>query len=273
MPRRADALKNRPDQSLSLMPPEPYFEGGGISLYHGDCLALLPCLQGLQADAIITDPPYSSGGLTPAERSRDPVDKYCHGGNALGRPTFSGDSRDQRSYALWSTLWLSQCRHLVRAAGYCLVFSDWRQLPTITDVLQAGGYVWRGIVPWDKGRGARAPHKGYFRHQCEYVIWGTHGACRAAVHAGPFDGCMRESVRKNDKWHITGKPTALMVELVKCIPEGGLVLDPFGGSCTTAVACALTGRRCVAIEQSAEYCEIGKRRIREALENAGKIAP
>lgn len=273
MPRRADAPKNRPGSPHALTPPTPFFEGGGICLYHGDCLELLPRLVGLVADAIVTDPPYSSGGLTAAERQRNPADKYCQDSNTCGRPTFSGDSRDQRSYAYWSTLWLTLCRRLVRPDGYCLVFSDWRQLPTMTDVLQAGGYVWRGIVPWDKGRGARAPHKGYFRHQCEYVIWGTSGACRAATHAGPFDGCLRETVKRADKWHITGKPTALMVELVKCIPAGSLVLDPFAGSCTTAVACALAGRRCVAIEQSAEYCEIGRRRILEALEKAGKIAP
>ena len=67
---------------------------------------------------------------------------------------------------------------------------------TMTDVLQAAGFVWRGVVPLNKGRGARAPHKGYFRHQCEYVVWGTNGRCRKAEHAGPFEGCIAGRVRK-----------------------------------------------------------------------------
>jgi hypothetical protein len=53
-----------------------------------------------------------------------------------------------------------------------MCFTDWRQLPMLTDVLQAGGFVWRGVMPWDKTESSRAPHTGYFRHQCEYVVWG-----------------------------------------------------------------------------------------------------
>lgn len=47
------------------------------------------------------------------------------------------------------------------------------QLPSTTDAVQIGELIWRGIIAWDKGRCARAPHKGYFRHQCEYVVWAT----------------------------------------------------------------------------------------------------
>jgi hypothetical protein len=47
------------------------------------------------------------------------------------------DSRDQRSFAFWSTLWLSACRPLAADSCYCLNFSDCRQLPAFTDALQA----------------------------------------------------------------------------------------------------------------------------------------
>ncbi|MFO6425603.1 hypothetical protein ACLBOM_00690 [Escherichia coli] len=51
---------------------------------------------------------------------------------------FSGDNRDQRSWAYWIP-WMSGAARLVRPGGYVMVFSDWRQLPTMTDVFQAGG--------------------------------------------------------------------------------------------------------------------------------------
>jgi len=51
-------------------------------------------------------------------------------------------------------------------------------------------------VAWDKGRGSRAPHKGYFRHQCEYVVWGTKGAAIQLEHDGPFDGCIQAVVKR-----------------------------------------------------------------------------
>ena len=86
-------------------------------------------------DAVITDPPYCSGGTTAAERARDPGAKYCQGGNTCGRPSFGGDTRDQRSFAYWCTLWLSLSRAACRESAYCLVFIDWRQLPAMTDAI------------------------------------------------------------------------------------------------------------------------------------------
>lgn len=83
----------------------PYCTVGEATLYQGDVLRIAPALPAGLAAAVITDPPYSSGGLGAATRAADPKAKYCHGGNDCGRPTFSGDNRDQRSFGFWSTLW------------------------------------------------------------------------------------------------------------------------------------------------------------------------
>ena len=40
----------------------PQFQKDGVSLYHGDALAVLSSLDDNSVDAILTDPPYSSGG-------------------------------------------------------------------------------------------------------------------------------------------------------------------------------------------------------------------
>jgi DNA modification methylase len=49
---------------------------------------------------------------------------------------------------------------------------------------------------------------------------------------------------------------------------GGLVLDPFLGSGTTALAALAEGRRCVGVERDAGYCAIARRRLQEAESNA-----
>ena len=65
--------------------------------------------------------------------------------------------------------------------------------------------------------------------------------------------------------HKTVKPLDLMRGLVRLgTPPNGVVLDPFLGSGTTAMACYLEGFRCVGIEQSEEYIEIAKRRVEHA---------
>ncbi len=244
---------------------QPYFRNESATLYQGEALPLLATMSPASIDAVIADPPYSSGGTTAGERRMDPVDKYAHNSNACGRPTFAGDAKDQRSFTWWTMQWLSLCRPLLRDGGYVLVFTDWRQLPATTDALQAADLTWRGVIAWDKGGASRAPHKGYMRHQCEYLVWGTRGPCRAATHAGPYPGCYRIPVDRRDKHHLTGKPTALLQELVRIIPPGGVVLDPFAGSGTTLLAAQLEGRVAIGIERESTYCEITARRLRGEL--------
>lgn len=241
---------------------QPVIRTDSIELYQADALQLLPTMERESFDAIITDPPYSSGGFTIGDRRQTPATKYAQDGDARGRPDFAGDSKDQRSFTWWTMAWLSACRELLKVGGYCLVFTDWRQLPAVTDALQAADFTWRGLIAWDKGLGSRAPHKGYARHQCEYIVWGTRGPCPQATHAGPFAGCYSIPVRKADKHHLTGKPTALLQELVRFVPPGGRILDPFAGSGTTLVAAQLEDRVAVGIEREAEYCRITAERLK-----------
>lgn len=235
----------------------------------GDCLALLDKLPPDSVDAVITDPPYSSGGMTRGDRVTNTTNGKYAGGQAP-RSDFLGDNRDQRAWLKWCAIWLGQCYRAAVPGAYILMFTDWRQLPAATDALQAGGWAWRGIVVWDKGRAARVPNTSYFRHQAEYILWGTKGATNKDA-GGPWDGVIRLPVTQADKHHVTGKPTELMRRLVQVAPPGGLVLDPFLGSGTTAVACELEGRRCVGYELEPVYLAIAQRRI-EAAQQKREIA-
>ncbi|QDT54657.1 Modification methylase DpnIIB [Caulifigura coniformis] len=249
------------EESWLISGETPFYARNGVALYRGNALRLLPKLQPGSVDLFAVDPPYCSGGRTAGERSADPAKKYAQDGDARGRPSFTGDHLDQRSFVTWSTWWLEECLAAAKDGAYLAVFIDWRNLPAMTDAVQIAGWQWRGIMGWDKGLGSRAPHKGYVRHQLEYIVWGTKGAVQKRTDAGPFAGCLRYSVRKSDKHHLTGKPTDLMRSLVHLAPVGGLVCDPFAGSFTTAAAARIEGRRCVASDVSAEYCEIGKTRL------------
>lgn len=243
---------------------KPFYENDSVRLYQGDCLELLNGMSsppGGIFDAIVTDPPYCSRADTKSGRDADPVSKYCQNGNACGRPSFSGDQRDSRSFLFWCTMWLSVSRRHCKKSAYSLVFIDWRQLPLMTDIVQAAGWVWKGLCPWDKGRASRAPHKGYFRHQAEYIVWSTNGRVPKLTDRGPFNGVHHFPIRRDDKFHLTGKPTPLLQELVKVAPTNGLILDPFAGSGTTGVAAIKEGRRAILIEQSEQYCEIAAIRL------------
>jgi site-specific DNA-methyltransferase (adenine-specific) len=66
--------------------------------------------------------------------------------------------------------------------------------------------------------------------------------------------------------HPTQKPLGILVPLIEySCPPGGLVLDPFAGSGSTAVAAILIGRRAVLIEADERYCEITARRLSQQV--------
>ncbi|MEM9019952.1 MAG: DNA methyltransferase [Planctomycetota bacterium] len=233
---------------------------GSITLYRGEAIETLLALDPIGADLCTADPPYSSGGLFKGDRDLDARGKYAQSG-VSHFANFTGDNRDGRSFAFWSTMWMQRAARHLKPGGYAQVFADWRQLPTTTDTVQAAGLVWRGVLAWNKGRGSRAPHKGYHRHQCEYVVWASKGKLPKATHAGPFDGCFTHPVRQSDKHHLTGKPTALLQDLIEVVPPGGLVFDPFMGSGTAGVAAARRGLRFVGIELDPHYFQVSVDRI------------
>lgn len=225
-----------------------------------EALAFLQSLDDASVDAVITDAPYSSGGATRGDRMSNTTLKYVHTGTILERPEFAGDNRDQRAFGYWCALWLSEALRVARAGSPICVFADWRQVPTVTDAIQAGGWVWRGIVPWDKGPAAR-PSMGRFSSRCEYVVWGTSGASLDLESVGCLQGLVHCHQTTDDKHHMVGKPTPVMQHLVKICPPAGIVLDPFAGSATTGVAALLEGRRFVGCELTEAYYGIGLDRL------------
>ncbi|WDF71500.1 DNA-methyltransferase [Novosphingobium sp. KACC 22771] len=229
---------------------------GDALLIHGDCLRALYQLREAGISDVMADPPYSSGGTFRGDRTLKTSDKY-QGPKARGLyAEFSGDNRDQRSFAHWSALWLGACREVTRAEGIIGVFSDWRQLPATSDSLQAGGWTWRGVVAWDKTEGTR-PRKGAYRNQCEYLLWGSNGTMPKDGPCAP--GVYRLATQSEKKHHIAGKPTALLADLLAIC--GDTILDPFMGSGTTGVAAVRTGRRFVGVEMDAAHFATARARI------------
>lgn len=249
---------------------EPFWSDGFATVFSGDAMEVLRGMAPGSVDAVITDPPYSSGGLMRSDRCQKTSAKYVINGSGRMRPEFSGDNRDGRSLAIWMERWLTLAARATRPGGVLMMFSDWRQLPTFSDALQVGGWVWRGIVPWDKTEGVR-PQKGWFRAQCEYVLTGSLGGMgkeqeRTGVCA---PGCFRENGRAKEKLHITGKPLPLMKKLMGVLPEGCTVLDPFAGSGTTLLAAKELGMRCVGVEMSEEYCAVIRDRLAQDVMDFG----
>lgn len=232
-------------------------------VHQGEALASLMALPDASIDGVVTDPPYSSGGAFRGDRMASTKVKYQQTGQALQWGEFSGDNRDQRGFAAWCALWLYECRRACKPGAPICVFTDWRQLPTTTDAIQAGGWVWRGIAPWDKSEAAR-PMVGRFRAQAEFVVWGSNGPMPEREDIGCLPGAWRFTVGSDDKHHIAGKPVALMAEVCRIVPPGGLILDPFCGSGSTGVGALRIERRFLGFDLGAENVATSRARLEDS---------
>ncbi|MFL5327384.1 MAG: DNA-methyltransferase, partial [Gemmataceae bacterium] len=234
----------------------------------GDALVELTRLPANSFDAILTDPPYSSFSTSSSGTgsryltSKKWAESRNRGSAGITCPDFAGEQRDPRAWLKWASLWLSECYRLAKPGALCAVFSDWRQLPNLTDAIRVAGWTWRGILVWDKTNAVR-PVKGAFANQCEFIGVAFKGK-PALAGIGPYPGSYFRQQAPRQRVHQVQKPLELCEWILQVSRPGGRVLDPFAGSSTSGVAALNTGRSFLGIEMTREYFEVSRRRLRQA---------
>lgn len=228
-------------------------------IIQGNVLDIIRTFNPNTFDAVITDPPYSSGGPA-AVKTRPTAEKYTSTKKACPFPDFPGDARDQRSWTSWCAEWMDACRVVSKPGAIFCVFIDWRQLPSLTDAIQWADWTWRGIVVWDKANSR--PQKGRFRQDTEYIAWASKGALPPDRPVPVLPGCYRGAMPQASKRsHQTQKPLEVMRQIVRICEPGGHILDPFAGSGTTLEAAKMEGYDCTGIEMMPEYATVIRQRL------------
>lgn len=219
-----------------------------ITLYNSDALKLMQTLPDRYFDALITDPPYANGTNLSAKSASTAV-KYTNNKTGNPLPDFDGDSMDQRTWTLFMTDVMREAKRLCKPGAICALFIDWRQLPSLSDAIQRAGWIWRGVVVWDKVNSR--PQRGRFTQQAEFIVWGSNGRLPIDRPVPTLPGVYSVfGGNIPDRIHQTQKPLELMRNLLQiCIP-GGRILDPFAGSGTTLMAAREGGYSAVGIESN-----------------------
>lgn len=203
---------------------------GDARLILGDCREILPSLGDI--GVVVTDPPYGidyqSGYATAA---------LWQGGNKI-----KGDA---------STKVRDEMLRILQNSP-ALVFGS-RKAP------EPDGC--RMVLVWDKGPalGMGAMDLPWKPSSEEIYVIGI-GFCGARDESNVLYCPPVQSMAKNGRQHPNEKPVNLIVRLLKKCP-GGIVADPFMGSGTTGVACAVLGRKFIGIEVEPKYFDIACRRI------------
>lgn len=198
---------------------------GDATLYHGDCLDILPTLP--KVDAVITDPPYGM--------------RFRSNHRAINYEPIAGDDDD--------VLLQWVCGIPVKHSRY--VFCRWDNIRACP--------MPKSCITWVKNNWSMGDLDHEHARQTEVALFWP-GPDHAWTGVRPSD--VVHDARTANENHPTEKPVALMEKFVRW--TSGLVLDPFMGSGTTGVACAQLGRKFIGIEIERKYFDIARERIDNA---------
>jgi site-specific DNA-methyltransferase (adenine-specific) len=135
-------------------------------------------------------------------------------------------------------------------------------------VWRAAGFRPVGHIIWTKGYASRT---GYLKGHHEQSFLLAKG--RPAAPVAPLSD-VQSWIYTGNRAHPTEKAVAILRPLVEAFSRpGDLVLDPFAGSGSTAVAATLSGRRYVGIELEVHYCHHARRRLAGVQRHTGKTLP
>lgn len=210
----------------------PYYEHGGITIYHGDCREVLPYIP--QCDLLLTDPPYGIGEARGKNKSRTKAAKAKDYGVALW-----DDAPPPR--------WLLEfAREKTR---WAIIFGgNYFELPPSS--------CW---LVWDKENGAND------FADCELAWTNMPRAARLTRYR--WQGMRQGNMgAKEERVHPTQKPLPVMSWALSLAPDDvQSVLDPFMGSGTTLVAAKQRGLSAIGIDAEERYCEIAAKRLSQEV--------
>jgi DNA modification methylase len=202
----------------------------GITLYLGDCRAVLPSLG--QIDAVVTDPPYGIGEAAGKNASRSNL----------------AIAKDYGDHA-WDDAPIDpDLMKMVRSAGKNVILfgGNYYDCPASS--------CW---LVWDKENGTND------FADCDLAWTNLPKAVRRLKFM--WNGMLRAHGEPRGD-HPTQKPIGVMKWCIGQLPETDkTILDPFMGSGTTGVAAIQSGKKFIGIEIDTVYFDIACRRIDEAL--------
>ena len=244
---------------------------GNATLYHGDCLEILPTLADDSVDVMWTDPPYGHGNADDDLISRR--GEIMRDGRGMDvKPIHNDQPETMRQVVDFA---LSEAARFLKRDSCCCCCccgGGGGPRPTfawLANRMDEGGLSFFHSVIWDK----KNPGMGWrYRRQHEMIMVAHR---RGGKVAWADDSVTQRNVISISKPRGGQHPNEKPVELVERFvglhaPADGLVVDPFMGSGTTGVACINLGRKFIGIELERKYFDIACERI-DAAQAQGRL--
>lgn len=271
-------------------------EEHGLWIYNDNCLRVLDDIAARHPDGrfdmVFADPPYflSNGGIT------------CQAGRMVKVDKGGWDkSQGHELNHEFNLEWLRRCQRVLKPNGTIWVTGTHHVIFSVGFAMQQLGFKILNDIAWEKPNPPPNLSCRYFTHSTETILWAAKN--EKSKHTFNYQE-MRKLTGKQMKtvwrekefpvgeeempliWtltapgnnekafgkHPTQKPVALLERcIVASTKEGDLVLDPFLGGGTTAVAALRTHRRCLGIEFEPPHAQLAVARLTAEIRRAGEL--
>ena len=230
-------------------------------VHQGDCIELMGQMPASSVDLIVTSPPYNIKNSTGNGLKNGSGGKWPQAELIKGYASHD-DAMPHELYVSWQRECLSAMMRVLREDGAIFYNHKWRVqgglLQDRADIVD--GFPVRQVIIWQRNGGINF-NPGYFLPTYEVIYLIAKPKFRLAAKANA----------QGDVWRIPQEtknphPAPFPVELAqRCIESttARVVLDPFLGSGTTAVAAETSRREWIGIDISIEYCKFAEERIND----------
>lgn len=223
-----------------------------------DCVYGLKSVPDQVFDLILADPPYVIS--KPSQFGTMPDRKNPRTGTNFGKWDTSFDNRS----------WLQSAFAKLKKGGSLLVFNDIKKISIIIDEAKNAGFEYKDTIIWNKSNPMPRNTSRRYVQDIEICIWFVKPGNTWTFNKikKPYMSCVKkipcESGGAFKRIHPTQKPLKLILELIKTHSNpGDLILDPFMGSGTTAIACIESKRDFFGFEIDPNYYNASLKRIEE----------
>lgn len=219
-------------------------------------------MSGARAQLALTDPPYAVAvNKVVSTKHRDFVE--------------GGGDMDQAQFEAMIDAAFRAIHAVLVDGGMLMSFMDYKHVTDLVVIGEELGFSLMNLITWVKPQGGMG---SLWRSRSEFVValkkpgkhknnvsLGKNGRDRTNVWEYPGAGTLGSDARKMLKEHPTPKPVPMLVDAIYDVTDpDDIVLDPFGGSGSTLMACEETGRIARLIELDPRYCDLIVRRWQDA---------
>ncbi|MEM6866789.1 MAG: DNA methyltransferase [Cyanobacteria bacterium P01_C01_bin.121] len=209
---------------------------GGV-LILGDCIDVMRCMPSRSVDFILTDPPYL-------------IDYKSRDGRGI-----ENDIDDA-----WLAPAFQEAFRLLKPNSFCVSFYGWSKCDRFMNAWKQAGFHIVGHLTFVKSYSSKQTFVSYCHENAFLLAKGD-----PEKPQNPINDVFRFEYTGN-KLHPTQKPVEPLRQLIRSFSKSGdVVLDPFSGSGSTAIAARLENREFLMVEKMQEYFDITQRRLAKTV--------